>query len=204
MNKSQLLQSLKAQDFSKEIIEAFSKVKRENFLSENLKEYAYEDNALPIGYGQTISQPYTIAVMLSLLEIKKGQKVLEIGSGCGYVLALLSVLVGEKGRVYGIERIKSLADNSKNFLKKYRNIGVYNKNGIEGLQEKAPLDRILISAGYRKVPPKLVSQLEDKGILVAPLGKAHEKSMMQFKKIKGKLILKKQIPGFVFVPLIEE
>jgi len=204
MNKMQLLQSLKEQGFSKEIIEAFSKVKRENFLSDRLREYAYEDNAFSIGEGQTISQPSTIAIMLSLLETKKGQKILEIGSGCGYVLALLSVLVGEKGRVYGIERIKQLADSSKNFLKKYRNIGVYNKNGIEGLQEKAPFDRIMISAGYDKIPAKLNSQLKENGLIVAPLGKTHEKFMMQFQKIKGKLVLKKEIASFAFVPLIED
>lgn len=204
MNKTQLLQSLKEQDFSKEIIEAFSKVKRENFLSDRLREYAYEDAALSIGEGQTISQPSTIAIMLSLLQLKKSQKVLEIGSGCGYVLALLSVLVGDKGKVYGIERIKSLADNSKDFLKGYENIKIYNKNGIEGLQEKAPFDRIMISAGYDKIPAKLNSQLKENGIIVAPLGKAHEKFMMQFQKIKGKLVLKKEIPSFSFVPLIEE
>jgi protein-L-isoaspartate(D-aspartate) O-methyltransferase len=204
MNKTQLLQSLRSQGFSKEIIKAFSKVRRENFLPKNLKQNAYEDTALPIGQGQTISQPYTIAVMLSLLELKKRQKVLEIGSGCGYVLALLSVLVGKKGEVYGIERIKELADSSRKNLMDYRNVSVHNKSGVNGLPEKKPFDRIIISAGCSKVPEKLAFQLKERGILVAPVGASHEKSIMQFKKIKNELVLKKEIHSFAFVPLIEE
>ena len=106
MNKQALINSLKQKGFSRRILNAFEKVKRENFIPDKLKKYAYEDTALPIGEAQTISQPYTIAMMLSMLELKKGQKVLELGSGCGYVLALISEIVGDKGRVYGIERIK--------------------------------------------------------------------------------------------------
>ena len=90
MNKPQLLSSLKNQGFSPQIVNAFSEVKRENFIPSKLEKHAYEDTALPIGKGQTISQPYTIAIMLSLLDLKKSQKVLEIGSGCGYALALIS------------------------------------------------------------------------------------------------------------------
>ncbi len=206
-SKDNLLRALKEKGFSKEIINAFSKVKRENFLPEKLKEYAYEDTALSIGFNQTISQPYTIAMMLSLLELKKDQKqkMLEIGSGSGYVLALISVIVGDKGEVYGIERLKELANKSKKPLEKYKNVEVYNRDGIYGLAEKAPFDRIMISAGYNQIPPKLISQLKDKGIIVAPLSEEEqEKSLMQFKKVKDKLILKKEVPGFVFVPLIEE
>ena len=98
MNKTQLLKSLKQEGFSKDILNAFSRVKRESFISDNMKHLAYENNALPIGEGQTISQPYTIATMLALLSLKKSQKVLEIGSGCGYVLALISDIVGSKGK----------------------------------------------------------------------------------------------------------
>jgi len=108
MDKSQLIESLKMRGFSKEIISSFEKVRREDFVPEDMKKIAYEDTSLPIGEGQTISQPYTIAVMLSLLDLKKGQKILEIGSGCGYVLALVSELIGKGEKVYGIEIIKSL------------------------------------------------------------------------------------------------
>ncbi len=205
MDKSELLKKLKMHNFPEKIIKAFSDVKREDFLPEKLRNYAYEDAALPIGFEQTISQPYTIAMMLSLLELKKdkNQKVLEIGSGSGYVLSLISKIIG-KGEIYGIERIKKLADISKKHLKGYKNIGIYNANGIEGLPEKAPFDRIIISAGYKEIPKKLISQLRNRGIIVAPLGREHEKSLMQFEKVEGKLVLKKEVPGFSFVPLIEK
>src|SRR3989344_3364583 len=103
MNKAQLLKSLKAQGFPEKILDAFGEIHREDFVPENLKEYAYYDEALPLESSATISQPYTIAFMLNLLELKKGQKILEIGSGCGYVLALLNEIT--KGKIYGIEII---------------------------------------------------------------------------------------------------
>jgi len=168
MNKTQLLQSLKQQGFSRKIIDAFKKVKREDFVPEEIKHRAYEDRAQPIGKDQTISQPYTIAMMLYLLEIKQGQKVLEVGSGCGYVLALINTIT--KSKVYGIEIIKALAEKSKQNLKDYPNIKVYNKNGNKGLKEHSPFERILISAACEKIPETLLNQLADNGILVAPVG----------------------------------
>ncbi len=204
MNKSQLLQSLKARGFSKQILDAFSKVERENFIPEESKEYAYEDTALPIGKGQTISQPYTIAMMFSLLELKKGQKVLEIGSGCGYALALLSEIVGKDGMVFGLEIVKELAQKSKQNLKNYDNIKVYHGNGAEGLPEHAPFDRILISAGCREIPDEVFSQLKENGIIVAPVGPGRELALVSIKKIKGKKTVIERIPGFVFVPFVED
>lgn len=200
--KKALLESLNQKGFSDKILQAFSKVKREGFVPNKIKEYAYEDTSLPIGNGQTISQPYTIAMMFSLLELKRGQKILEIGSGCGYALALLSEIVGKKGKVYGIEIVKKLAEKSKRNLKEYKNIKVYNKNGRLGLKEKAPFSAILISARNKEIPEKLVSQLKNNGIIVAPLGNNSVQSLTAFKKVKGKLKLKKEIPGFVFVPLV--
>ncbi len=200
MNKTQLITGLKNYGFSEEILRAFEKVPRENFVPESLKEYAYYDDALPLEEGATISQPYTIAFMLNLLELKKEskegekQRILEIGSGSGYVLALLSEIT--KGEIYGLEIIESLAEKSKKILKKYKNITVYNKDGSKGLPEKAPLDRILISAAADEIPKHLFFQLEDKGILVAPVGN----SIFQIKKEKGKIRIK-EFPGFVFVPL---
>ena len=133
MNQKQiLLKSLKQKGFSDVILESFSKVKRENFISKDLREQAYEDTALSIGNNQTISQPYTIAMMLSLLELKENQKVLEIGSGCGYVLALLSEIVGKKGKVFGIDIVENLFEKSKENLKKYGNVKIYNRNGRFG------------------------------------------------------------------------
>jgi len=182
---------------------AFSKVPREKFIPEKLKPRAYEDTALPIGQGQTISQPYTIAMMLSLLELKREQKVLEIGSGCGYVLALLSEIVGKKGEVFGIEIIKELAENSKRNLGVYKNIKVYNKNGADGLEEHAPFNRILISAATEKIPDKILHQLKDKGILVAPVGVfGIEQSLTAIQRTGKNFTIKEKIPGFVFVRFV--
>jgi len=202
MDKRQLLQSLKQKGFSKEILHAFFKVKRENFIPIKTRNYAYEDMALAISKGQTISQPYTIALMLSLLKLKPGQKVLEIGSGSGYVLALISEIT--HNRVFGIERIKELATKSRKNLKDYPNIKVYCKDGSKGLEEKAPFDRILISAACEKLPKLLVSQLQNNGRIVAPLGTRQGQSLIAFKKVKNKLKIKKEIPGFVFVPFISD
>jgi protein-L-isoaspartate(D-aspartate) O-methyltransferase len=202
MQKKELMASLKQRGFSKKILKAFEKVPRENFVPEKLKPRAYEDTALPIGESQTISQPYTIAMMLSLLDARKNQKVLEIGSGCGYVLALLSELVGENGKVFGIEIIKELAERSGNNLRNYKSIKIYNKNGAEGLESEKPLDRILISAALEQIPQNLITQLKDKGILVAPVGNSYMQSLIKFQKIKNKLIVKEQIPGFIFVRFV--
>lgn len=232
MNKLQLLKSLRREGFSKEILNAFSKVKRENFVPERIKHNAYEDIALPIGNGQTISQPYTIAMMFSLLELKTGQKVLEIGSGCGYVLALISEIVGDKGKVFGIEIIKELAEKSKKNLKGYKNIKVYHGSGAKGLKDEnvtlirgikkshpsvfrgesaretggsLAFDRILISAACKEIPKPLLSQLKDNGIIVAPVGSRHlGQSLVAVQKKKNKFITKKEIPGFIFVPFISD
>jgi len=205
MDKLQLLQSLKQKNFPEEILEAFSEVKRENFISKDLTEKAYEDTALPIGHGQTISQPYTIALMLSELNLKNGQKVLEVGSGCGYVLALMSELVGKKGKIFGIEIVPELAKMSEKKLISYKNIKVFNRNGFEGFPEKAPFDRILLSAGCRVVPEPLMGQLKVGGILVAPKGSRFEQEIIVIRrKSKNEFELLKKIPGFVFVPFVGE
>ena len=202
MNKTQLLKSLKQEGFSKDILNAFSRVKRESFISDNMKHLAYENNALPIGEGQAISQPYTIATMLALLSLKKSQKVLEIGSGCGYVLALISDIVGSKGKVYGIEIIKSLADKSRINLSEYGNVEVYHGNGSKGLIGKASFDKIIISAALEEIPKHLIQQLKDKGLIVAPIGSQYEQTLTSFQKVNDKLEVREEIPGFVFVPFV--
>ncbi len=205
MEKQDLLNSLREKGFSEKILDAFSKVKREDFIPKNIKAMAYEDTALPIGHGQTISQPYTISVMLSLLDLKRGQKVLEIGSGCGYVLALLSEIVGEQGKVYGLEVVKELAEKSKKNLGKYDNIKVYNRNGSKGLPEKAPFDSIIISAAMRNIPEEIMSQLKNRGILVAPKGSRFEQEIIAIqRKSSSEFEMIKRLPGFVFVPFIGE
>ncbi|MBS3099572.1 hypothetical protein J4462_05130 [Candidatus Pacearchaeota archaeon] len=225
MIKSQLISSLKSEKFPDKIVCAFVKVPREKFLPKNLNHFAYEDTALPLEKGATISQPYTIAFMLKLLKLKPKQKVLEIGSGCGYVLALLEEIT--LGEIYGVEIIKSLAEKSKQILKelnypapfsslrtlqrrsRFQNnylgkdikqkghIEVFAKNGSNGLLSKAPFDRILISAEAPSIPEHLYSQLKENGILVTP----YRNSILQITKNKDNIKIK-EFSGFVFVPLI--
>lgn len=199
MDKQELLELLKSEGFSIKILKAFSKIKRENFIPLSLKPYAYLNEPLPIGKGATISQPYTIAFMLELLELNKlnnKSKILEIGSGCGYVLALLDQL-SKNSEIYGIEINPELVKKSKQILKQNKNIKIINKNGSNGLKEKASFDRILVSAEFDRIPTHLYSQLKNNGILVTPV----KNSIFQIKKINKKIKIK-EFPGFIFVPLI--
>ena len=197
MEKSNLINYLKEEGFSKKIVEAFEKVDREKFVREDLQEYAYVDTALPLGHGQTISQPFTIAFMLSLLEVKSGQKILEVGSGSGYVLALLSEM-NSTGEIFGLERISELANFSRNKLEEKKNIKVLHVNGFEGLESESPFDRILVSAAAEEIPKKLFEQLKVGGILVIPI----KNSIVQIKKSKEG-VKAKEHEGFCFVPLIK-
>jgi len=201
MNKKQLLAHLRSQHFPERILKAFEKIKREDFIPELHKKYAYEDTPIPIHKNRaTTSQPYTIAFMLDKLELKKDHKVLEIGSGSGYVLALINNITNSK--VYGVEIIKELSEKSKQALKKYKDITVINKSGKNGLLEYAPYDRILVSADTNKISKEILGQLREGGIIVAPV----KTRMIKIKKEKGKIIRKDiTTPGyyFVFVPLVD-
>ncbi len=197
MNKKELILLLQARGFPDRIVRAFNKVNREAFVPSNLQEYAYDDTALPLKKGSTISQPSTIAFMLDLLELEGKEKVLEIGSGSGYVLALLSQLT--KGQIYGVEIIKELSEESKKTLKEYKNVNVFNKDGSKGLENYAPYDKIIVSASFKELPTQLYPQLKDNGILVAPV----KGSIYQIKKQKSE-ISKREFPGFVFVPMSGE
>lgn len=199
MNKQELLNELRKEGFGEEIISAFSKVFREDFISRDFKKYAYENEPLPIGRGATISQPYTIAFMLELLELEDNGdlRILEIGSGSGYVLALINEIVKNCDLV-GIEINKWLVSSSREILKKDKNVKIICADGSKGLKEEM-LDRILISASSDEFPEHLFEQLEEGGILVAPV----KNSIFKFKKVKGK-IEKREYPGFVFVPLVSE
>jgi protein-L-isoaspartate(D-aspartate) O-methyltransferase len=201
MDKSTLLSSLKEKEFNREIVQAFSEVKREDFVPAHLAPYAYEDMALPTEVGSTISQPYTIAFMLSLLNPKENQKILEIGSGSGYVLALLSKII-KKGELYGLEINKSLAIKSMKLLDSDPNIDIILKSGFSGFPSKAPFDRILVSAACpdMRIPLQLTDQLSPNGIMIAPV----QSSIYQFTKSPDGKIQKREFPGFAFVPLREE
>ncbi len=188
---------------SSSVKQAFLAVPREKFFPKEMSGYAYSDSAFPIGFGQTISQPSTIAVMLEMLAVPEGSRVLEVGAGSGYVAALLSELVGEKGRVFGIELVHELHQRAVRTLVElgYENIQLRCSNGTLGWKEEAPFDRVLISAACSSVPEPLVEQLREGGKLVAPVGGSFSQEMVLVEKQKGKAVEKARQCCFVFVPL---
>ena len=196
MQKTELLEYLRSLNLAKNIVQAFANVERKEFVPAKYQPDAYDNSALPIGYGQTISQPYTIAFMLNLLDIFDKQKILEIGSGSGYVLALLAQ-IAKNAKIFGTERIKELADSSRLVLAKYKNIKVLYTPSDLGLPTEAPFDRILVSATAQKLEKGILSQLADDGILVCPI----KDSIVRVQKINGQ-IKKEEYFGFAFVPLI--
>lgn len=163
-------EQLKKRDIDDErVLAVMEEVERHKFVPENMENYAYVDDPLPIGYGQTISQPYIVALMTQEAQVEKGDKVLEIGTGSGYQAAVLSELVD---KVYTIEIIKELADSASQRFKDlgYDNIEAKNADGYYGWQEAGPFDAILVTAATNHVPPPLIEQLKEGGRLVIPLG----------------------------------
>lgn len=186
----------------KRVLDTMRKIPRHLFIPEAYWENAYEDMALSIGEGQTISQPYMVAIMTELLELSGSEKVLEIGTGSGYQAAILSVLARE---VYTIERLESLGFKAKDKLREmgFENVYVIIGDGTKGLPEKAPFNRIIITAATPKIPDCLVDQLEEDGIIIAPVG--HRFSQILIKGRKSKGILKEEYhTPCIFVPLIGE
>jgi protein-L-isoaspartate(D-aspartate) O-methyltransferase len=180
--------------------EAFTIIKRDNFLPEELRKHAHIDRPLPIGYEQTNSQPYTVKLMLEWLDVRPGHKVLDVGSGSGWTTALLSYLVGAKGRVYAVERIPDLVTFGE---KNCKNIGITNvefsqAGPITGLPEKAPYDRILVSAASKEIPTQLIKQLKTEGKLVVPVNT----DILEIKKQQSGLLSTTIHNGYVFVPLL--
>jgi protein-L-isoaspartate(D-aspartate) O-methyltransferase len=184
---------------SKKVISAFKQVPREEFVLPKWREAAYEDSALPIIAGQTISQPSTVVLMLDALEVNEGMKVLEIGAGSGYNAALLSKLAG---KVYSIERVKELAKFARENLKKNRieNVTVINADGKKGHAKEAPYDRIIVTAAAENIPPALLKQLKNGGVLLMPVGPEYGQELIRVRR-KGKDYLYEKLGGYVFVPL---
>jgi protein-L-isoaspartate(D-aspartate) O-methyltransferase len=151
------------------VLEALARVSRERFVPESSRHEAYEDHPVPIGHGQTISQPYIVAFMTEALRLQPSHRVLEIGTGCGYQTAVLAELARE---VYSVEVIAALADEARGRLDAlgYRHAHVQTGDGHHGWPEHAPYDRILVAAAAESVPPALVEQLVDTGILIIPVG----------------------------------
>lgn len=186
-----------------EIIEAFRKINREDFLPKSIKELADFNGALSIGRGQTISQPLVVAFMLELLRPEKGNKILDIGSGSGWTTALLSEIVGENGKVIALEIIQELKEFGEKNVSKYNfiNKGIAEflcQDGSEGCKDQAPYDRILVSASAQTFPERLKEQVKTEGRIVLPI----KNSIWLFEKINEKEFFKKEYPGFSFVPLV--
>lgn len=174
----------------KRIIKAFEAVPREDFITPEYAGEAYGDYPLPIGYGQTISQPTTVMIMTQALEIREGDRVLEVGAGSGYQAAIISKLVGSKGKVITTEIISLLAVLAENNLRKagIGNVEVVNWDGSSGYEKEAPYDRIIVTAASPQIPEELVRQLKEGGIIVAPVGQLFiGQEMIKAKKVAGKL-----------------
>lgn len=183
------------------VLNAISKIPRHLFMDSGFIDHAYQDKAFPIGSGQTISQPFTVAFQTQLLEIKKGNKILEIGTGSGYQAAVLCEM---GAKVYTIERIRELYRKTSSFLP---SINYYPKkmiygDGYEGLEEEAPFDGIIVTAGASKIPEKLLLQLKVGGRMVVPIGENVQKMVLYIKKSEKNFEIK-NFGDFQFVPMLK-
>ena len=187
---------------TKEVERAFLDVKREEFVPDHFKHYAYVDSPLEIGHGQTISAPHMVAIMVEGLDIKKGQKILEVGAGSGYHAAIVSKLIGKDGHIYTIERHTTLAENAKKNIKNagITNITIETGDGSQGLSKYGPYDRIYVTCAAPGIPPPLIEQLKNKGKLMIPVGK----TICELKLIekKGDKLIENDLGGCSFVPLV--
>jgi protein-L-isoaspartate(D-aspartate) O-methyltransferase len=183
------------------VLNAMRKVPRHEFIPETFRLDAYGDHPLPIGEGQTISQPYIVAAMLERLALQASDRVLEVGTGSGYVTALLSLLCAE---VYSVERHAQLAVVAESTLHRweYRNVKIRIGDGSQGWAEYAPFDAILVSAATPAMPPALFAQLREGGRMMAPIGPSSSQELQLIRKIGGQAEVK-ILEGCRFVPLVE-
>ena len=182
------------------VLEAMAKIPRHSFVSPEYQAAAYEDRPLPIGEGQTISQPYMVAVMTQSLELTGGERVLEIGTGSGYQTATLGKLAKT---IFTIERIQVLIEKAQKVLQNlgYENIFFLHGDGTKGWPENSPFEGIIVTAGAPEVPKMLTSQLADGGRLVIPVGPRYTQTLYKVTR-KGNRFMEEDITGCVFVPLL--
>lgn len=186
----------------KAVLDAMRKVPRHLFVPAEYQEAAYDDRPLPIGFGQTISQPYMVALMTEALCLNGDEKVLEVGTGSGYQAAILAEIVDH---VVTIERIPELATRAAEILRNlgYTNVEVVVGDGSRGYPPRAPYDAIIVTAGAPRIPDALVEQLAEGGVLVIPVGSGFHQTLTRVTKIQGQ-ITTEHLEGCVFVPLVGE
>jgi protein-L-isoaspartate(D-aspartate) O-methyltransferase len=200
--RRQLIEEIRAKGIKDEqVLEAMAILPRHFFLEKAFEEHAYADKAFPIGNDQTISQPYTVAYMTSLLDIKKGDKVLEIGTGSGYQAAILATM---GARVYTVERQEELYKKTKELLKKlnFNTLRCFFSDGSIGLPDYAPYDKIIVTAGAPIIPDALKEQLSIDGVLVIPVGENDGQRMYYIKRISDSEYESKALDKFRFVPFL--
>ncbi len=200
--RKQLVSLLKEKGITDEtILEAINTIPRHFFLDSAFDKIAYEDRAFPIGEGQTISQPYTVAYQTQLLNVKKNEKVLEIGTGSVYQASVLAEI---GAWVYTIERQKKLYDAHKQFIfrNKYPNIKFFYGDGYEGLPSFAPFDKIIITAAAPFIPPKLIAQLKIGGVMVIPVNEGEIQRMLRITKLPNDTLQEESFDAFSFVPML--
>ncbi|MBP9150852.1 MAG: protein-L-isoaspartate(D-aspartate) O-methyltransferase [Flavobacteriales bacterium] len=202
-NRKKLVAHLREKGIKNEqVLKAIGKVPRHLFLNSAFDQYAYEDRPFSIGAGQTISQPHTVAVQSELLQIKRGIKVLEIGTGSGYQAAVLHEM---GAKVFSVERIKELYDRTSKLLPKLGyNVKTFYGDGNLGVPVWAPYDRIIITAGAPIVPEGLIDQLNPGGIMVIPVSNGDEEIMKTITKLENGELVMKEHGSFRFVPMLED
>ncbi len=197
-------EQLRSRDIrSKSVLDAMREVPRHEFVPDEMKRMAYEDRPLPIGYNQTISQPYIVAFMTEQINPKPGMKVLEIGTGSGYQAAILAHL---KCEVYTIELVPELAKQAQQTLRNlnFTNVNVMAGNGYLGWPEHAPFDAIVVTAAPEEIPPNLIEQLADGGVMVLPVGPVNSLQYLKLVRKKGDKITTTTLMPVRFVPMIDK
>ncbi|MFP4005731.1 MAG: protein-L-isoaspartate(D-aspartate) O-methyltransferase [Candidatus Hadarchaeia archaeon] len=206
--RKNLVESLENRGYleTEAVKDSFLKIPREEFIPSRVRDNAYVDRPLPIGRGQTISAPSMIAIMLEALELDKGQRVLEIGTGSGYNAALIAEIVGAEGEVYTVERLESVAKVGRENLERtgYEWVEVIVGDGSKGYPEGAPWDRILVTACSPELPEPLIEQLDIDGVLAAPVGRHHMAQKLTLAKESGGKVEVEKGVGCAFVPLVGE
>jgi protein-L-isoaspartate(D-aspartate) O-methyltransferase len=203
--RKQLVDQLRSKGITEEaVLAAIGEVPRHVFLDSSFVELAYQDQAFPIGSGQTISQPHTVAFQTQLLQVERGMKVLEIGTGSGYQACVLAAM---GAKVFSIERQRNLYFKTKDILEQlpYR-VKTFLGDGFEGLPTYAPFDRVIITAGAPDIPEKLVEQMKTNAVMVIPMDNpdGDGQTMLRITKLEDGSLKKEEFGGFKFVPMLKE